>query len=157
MVAKIWEDVCLSWRPLKESFKYVSRMQHYPIRGGDFPTNLYIQVVYTIGKFCTLLKKFVHYTILSEQEWAPWLGDGNHFAVLVAFRRYSWAWRIWQSFLICKYLCATRSLEIFSSPYSASKSGGDILELHLRYKPCLRLRHCQTWSIPQLLSVWKYR
>ena len=73
MVAKIWEDVCLSWRPLKESFKYVSRTQHYPIRGGDFPTNLYIQIVYTIGKFCTLLKKFVHYTILSEQEWAPWI------------------------------------------------------------------------------------
>ena len=34
----------------------------------DFTTNLYIQIVYTIRKFCTLLKKIVHYTILSEQE-----------------------------------------------------------------------------------------
>ena len=34
----------------------------------DFTTNLYIQIVYTIRKFCTLLKKIVHYTILFEQE-----------------------------------------------------------------------------------------
>ena len=34
----------------------------------DFTTNLCVQIVYTIRKFCTLLKKIVHYTILSEQE-----------------------------------------------------------------------------------------
>ena len=64
---------------------------------------------------------------LSAHTW-----DGKHFAVFVAFRRYSWAWRIWQSFSVCQYLCVTLSLEIFRSPYSFSKSGIDILELHLR-------------------------
>ena len=41
------------------------------MKGADFTTNLYIQIVYTIVKFCTLLKKIVHFTILSKQEWAP--------------------------------------------------------------------------------------
>ena len=54
--------------PTKRKLQIFSRTQHYPIRGADFTTNLYIQIVYTIGKFCTLLQKFVHFTILSEQE-----------------------------------------------------------------------------------------
>ena len=54
--------------PTKRKLQIFSRTQHYLIRGTDFMTNLYIQIVYTIGKFCTLLKKIVHYTILSEQE-----------------------------------------------------------------------------------------
>ena len=54
--------------PTKRKLQIFSRTQHYPIRGADFTTNLYIQIVYTIMKFCTLSKKFVHYTILSEQE-----------------------------------------------------------------------------------------
>ena len=54
--------------PTKRKLQIFSRTQHYLIRGADFTTNLYIQIVYTIGTFCTLLKKFVHYTILSEQE-----------------------------------------------------------------------------------------
>ena len=59
--------------PTKRKLQIFSRTQHYPVRGADFTSNLYIQIVYTIGKLCTLLKKFVHYTILSVQEWAPWL------------------------------------------------------------------------------------
>jgi len=58
--------------PTKRKLQIFSRTQHYPISGADLRTNLYIQIVYTIGKFCTLLKKLVHYTILSVQEWAPW-------------------------------------------------------------------------------------
>ena len=54
--------------PTKRKLQIFSRTQHYLIRGADFTTNLYIQIVYTIGTFCTLLKKFVHYTILSVQE-----------------------------------------------------------------------------------------
>ena len=54
--------------PTKRKLQIFSRTQHYPVRGADFTTNLYIQIVYTIGKLCTLLKKFVHYTIFSEQE-----------------------------------------------------------------------------------------
>ena len=54
--------------PTKRKFKIFSRTQHYLIRGGNFTTNLYIQIVYTIVKFCTLLKKIVHFTILSKQE-----------------------------------------------------------------------------------------
>ena len=57
--------------PTKRKLQIFSRTQHYPVRGADFTSNLYIQIVYTIGKLCTLLKKFVHYTILSVQEWAP--------------------------------------------------------------------------------------
>jgi len=34
-------------------------------------TNLYIQIVYTIRKFCTLLEKIVHYTILSNRNRSP--------------------------------------------------------------------------------------
>ena len=34
----------------------------------DFMTNLYIQIVYTIRKFGTLLEKIVHYTISFGQE-----------------------------------------------------------------------------------------
>ena len=54
--------------PTKRKLQIFSRMQHYPIRGADFTTNLNIQIVYTIRKFCTLLKKIVHYTIFFEQE-----------------------------------------------------------------------------------------
>ena len=54
--------------PTKGKLQIFSRTQHYPVRGADFTSNLYIQIVYTIGKLCTLLKKFVHYTILSVQE-----------------------------------------------------------------------------------------
>ena len=34
----------------------------------EFTTNLYIQIVYTIRKLCTLSKKIVHFTIFFEQE-----------------------------------------------------------------------------------------
>ena len=61
--------------PTKRKLQIFSRRQHYLIRGTDFMTNLYIQFVYTIGTFCTLLKIFVHYTILSVQEWAPWMSQ----------------------------------------------------------------------------------
>ena len=54
--------------PTKRKLQIFSRTQHYPIKGADFTTNLFIQIVYTIGKFCTLLQKFVQFTILSEQE-----------------------------------------------------------------------------------------
>ena len=70
--------------PTKRKLQIFSRTQHYPVRGADFTSNLYIQIVYTIGKLCTLLKKFVHYTILSVQEWAPWVWKVWQVWVLVA-------------------------------------------------------------------------
>ena len=74
--------------------------------------------------------------------------DRKHLAVLVAFGRFSWAWRICQSFSVWKYLCATHRLEIFRSPHSVSKSGRDILKLHLRQKPCSWLQHLSDIKYP---------
>ena len=64
---EMWEDVYLPWRPIKARFKYFKNAALLSLLA-DFTTNLYIQIVYTIRKFCTLLKKIVHFTIFFEQE-----------------------------------------------------------------------------------------